>query len=316
MSKEILTEFEVGERLDKAVAVAYPQHSRTSIEKLIASGDITVNGEQKPTRYKLKQGDTVEISFSHLEQPTEDITIPIIYEDEHVLVLNKPVGVLTHSKGEFNKEGTVATFLKSHVLGRGGVIPSDVEESEKIFRQAQDDNKNHEGDDENFWDSNRAGIVHRLDRATSGVIICAKDKETESYLKGQFSKRNVKKTYLAVIKGEMPAPEGTIDMPIERNPKKPSTFRTHANGKVAQTHFKTLANNGTYSLLELKPVTGRTHQLRVHLAHFKRPIVGDTLYDGEPAKRLMLHAKDLELTLPGGNRQTFSAPIPTLTDVS
>lgn len=313
MKKEILREFEVGERLDKAVALVYAQHSRASIEKLIASGDITVNGEQKPTRYKLKQGDTVEISFSHLEQPTEDITIPIIYEDEHVLVLNKPVGVLTHSKGEFNKEGTVATFLKSHVLGHDGVIPSDVEESDKIFRQVQDDTDSHMSD---FWDSNRAGIVHRLDRATSGVIICAKDKETENYLKGQFSKRNVKKAYLAVIKGEMPAPEGTIDMPIERNPKKPSTFRTHANGKVAQTHFKTLANNGTYSLLELKPVTGRTHQLRVHLAHFKRPIVGDTLYDGEPAKRLMLHAKDLELTLPGGNRQTFSAPIPTLTDVS
>lgn len=282
-----MNDFEVGERLDKAVSRAYSDYSRASIEKLIASGDITVNGEKKPTRYKLKAHDVITVDFSYLQQPNEAITIPIIYEDEHVLVLNKPCGVLTHSKGEFNKEGTVATFIQSHLAG-----------------------------DAKWKQSNRAGIVHRLDRATSGVIICAKDKETEDYLKGQFSKRNVKKTYLAIIKGEMPTIEGIIDMPIERNPKKPSTFRTHANGKPAQTQFKTIANNGTHSLLELKPITGRTHQLRVHLAHFKKPIVGDTFYDGEPAERLMLHAKDIELTLPGGNRQTFSAPIPAIIDIS
>lgn len=293
MSKKTLTEFEAGVRLDKAVALAYPQHSRASIEKLIESGDILVNNEEKSRNYKLREDDIITVNFKKLNLPASEIKVPILYEDEHVVVMNKPVGVLTHSKGEFNKEGTVATFLKQHVADNKNT--SSPKSSQALS---------------NFWDSNRAGIVHRLDRATSGVIICAKNKEVENHLKGQFSKRNVKKAYLAIIKGEMPAREGMIDMPIERNPKKPATFRTGANGKPAQTYFKVLTNNNSYSLLELKPVTGRTHQLRVHLAHFKRPIVGDTFYNGEPATRLMLHAKELEVTLPGGNRQTFSAPTP------
>lgn len=295
MKQRFIVEDEAGERLDKVLAQRFPQHSRSALEKLIGTGDIVVNKELKPAKYKLKAGDIVQVDLSFFQLPSSKIEIPILYEDENVVVLNKPAGILTHSKGEFNKEGTVATFLRDHVRNATSNIDNEAK---------------------NFWSSNRAGIVHRLDRATSGVIICAKNKETENYLKGQFSKQNVKKTYLAVIKGELPAATGTIDMPIERNPRKPATFRTHVNGKPAQTNFKTLANNGTYSLIELQPITGRTHQLRVHLAHFKLPIVGDTLYGGETAKRLMLHAKDLELTLPGGNRQIFSAPIPTLTEVS
>lgn len=294
MSTEKITEFTAGERLDKELARLHPEYSRASIEKLIERGEITVNGTIVKTKYILKSTDVVEVRFQELKKEPESIDLPILYEDENVVVINKPTGVLTHSKGEFNKEGTVATFLKSHVLGRDDAIPD----------QAEDDNT------QNFWNSNRAGIVHRLDRATSGVIICAKDKQTENYLKGQFSKRNVKKTYLAIIEGDMPSPEGIIDMAVERNPKKPATFRTGANGKPAQTHFKTLRTDGKRSLVELKPVTGRTHQLRVHLAHFKRPIIGDSLYDGVAAERLMLHAKDIELTLPGGNRQLFSAPVP------
>lgn len=281
MKIETLKSFEVGERLDKAVAAAYPQYSRSSIEKLISNGDITVNNEPKPTRYKLKLNDVVRLDFSYLEQPIQKLTIPVIYEGDGVIVLNKPTGVLTHSKGEFNKEGTVATFIQPKLEGS-----------------------------EEWKATNRAGIVHRLDRATSGVIICAKNKEAEDYLKGQFSKRNVKKTYYALIHGQLPVAEGTIDMPIERNPKKPATFRTGSNGKPAQTNFKTIRSKNNYTLVELQPKTGRTHQLRVHLAHFRLPIVGDTFYNGEPADRLMLHAETLELTLPGGNRRTFSAPIP------
>ncbi len=294
--KIVVTEEYVNERLDKAVAMAYPEHSRASIEKLITSDDITVNGEVKPTRYKLKQGDEVQVNFTQLERPIEDITLPIVYEDEDVVVLNKPTGVLTHSKGDFNKEGTVATFLRQHC----SVIPgSDRESSQKSSVEDQD-----------FWQSNRAGIVHRLDRGTSGLIICAKNKETQDYLQGQFSKRNVKKTYLAVIAGELPENEGFINVPIERNPKKPATFRAGINGKSAQTYFKVMQFSGTYSIVELKPVTGRTHQLRVHLGYLQHPIVGDEFYNGEKASRLMLHAQQLELTLPNRERKIFTVAMP------
>ncbi len=281
MTKEILTEFEVGERLDKAVAVAYPEYSRSALEKLIESGDILVNNQPAKAKYKLKESDKISIDFTSLNAPIKNIELPIIYEDDTVVVINKPTGVLTHSKGAFNDEPTVASFVLPKLTGT-----------------------------KEWKSTNRAGIVHRLDRATSGVIICAKNKLTQDYLQGQFSKRNVKKSYLAIIAGELPESEGLIDVPIERNPKKPATFRAGANGKSAQTYFKVLQSDGSYSLVELSPKTGRTHQLRVHLAYLKHPIVGDTFYGGKVANRLMLHAWKLEITLPNSERKIFEAPIP------
>jgi len=306
VSKKKLTEFEVGMRLDKTVAAAYPEYSRSSLEKLIENGDILVNGQIKSTGYKLKTNDVIELDLSAYQKRTDDIDLPIIYEDDDVIVINKPEGVLTHSKGEFNQEGTVAIFLKQHAA----VISSNVERS---INQKESDLSTGARDDEtqDFWDSNRAGIVHRLDRGTSGVIICAKNKRTEDYLKGQFSKRNVKKTYVAVIAGQLNENEGLIDVPIERNPKKPATFRPGINGKPAQTNFKVISFNGIYSMVELKPITGRTHQLRVHLNFLNHPIVGDDFYGGEKANRLMLHALKLELTLPSGERRVFNAPLPS-----
>src|SRR5207244_244928 len=117
-------------------------------------------------------------------------------------------------------------------------------------------------------------------------------------LQKQFSQRRTKKTYMAIINGQMDQPEAIIDMPIERNPKAPATFRVGRQGKDSETTYKTLEVTDTYSLLELKPTTGRTHQLRVHLKHFNHPIVGDAMYGGEPAERLFLHAHELEITLP------------------
>lgn len=156
----------------------------------------------------------------------------------------------------------------------------------------------------------RAGIVHRLDRATSGVMICAKTPEALKWLQRQFAHRRTKKTYYAVVSGELKQPEAIIDMPVARNPKAPATFRVDANGKSALTAYKVIASNGRYSLVELKPETGRTHQLRVHLSHLGHPIVGDYMYGGEPNERLLLHAYSLELTLLDRRRLTFTAPIP------
>jgi 23S rRNA pseudouridine1911/1915/1917 synthase len=144
-------------------------------------------------------------------------------------------------------------------------------------------------------------------------MICAKNPEALSWLQKQFSNRNAKKTYAAVICGHMNPPEAIIDMSIERNPKAPATFRVGTQGKHAITAYNTISANENYSLLELKPETGRTHQLRVHLSHFHHPIVGDTIYGGEPATRLCLHAESLEITILNGHeRKVFTAPIPPL----
>ena len=292
MKKIIVSENEAGERLDKALSGMYPEYSRSALEKLIENGQILINNKPVKTKQNLKEGDEISANFTELTKDVASIDLPIIYEDENVVVINKPIGVLAHSKGTFNKEGTVATWLKEHY---SKLEPASTTKSE---------------DSNSFWASNRPGIVHRLDRGTSGVMICAKNEATLSHLGKQFSERNVKKTYQAIIKGELSLPAGRIDVPIERNPKKPATFRAGVNGKVAQTDFQTLQTNEKYSLIELRPVTGRTHQLRVHLAYLKHPIVGDDFYDGEPAPRLMLHAAKLEITLSGGKRTSFQAPVP------
>jgi 23S rRNA pseudouridine1911/1915/1917 synthase len=316
VSKEVLTEFEVGERLDKTLARLYPDYSRSAIEKLIGGGQVLVNQEMVKSKYILKIGDQISVDFTDLDRAPDSIDLPVIYEDENVVVINKPVGVLAHSKGAFNKEGTVATWLKNHVQRHSGLDPESSQKSHAEGIQTTPDLSTNTQDDEtdDFWGSNRAGIVHRLDRATSGVMIVAKNAVTQKHLQKQFAQRNVKKTYLAVVSGELPENEGLIDVPIERNPKKPATFRAGINGKPAQTEFKVLQTTNhklqTTSLVELKPHTGRTHQLRVHLAYLKHPIIGDEFYSGEPADRLMLHAASLELTLPGGVRKTWNTKTP------
>lgn len=266
------------QRLDQKVVELIPELSRASATKLIEGGKVTVNGNVVVKGgAKLREGDEVLVDFDIKQlDDIPTIKLKVLYEDDDCVVVVKPVGVLTHSKGEFNPEATVETWLRSRTKLTGA----------------------------------RAGIVHRLDRATSGVMICAKTPEALRWLQRQFSQRKTKKTYFAVVKGQFKEPEAIIDMPIERNPKAPATFRVGVKGKMAQTAYKVIEANDKYSLVELKPVTGRTHQLRVHLNHLGHPIVGDYMYGGEKNERLMLHAYSLELTLPDRKRLTFSAPIP------
>ncbi len=195
-----------------------------------------------------------------------------------MLVVDKPAGVISHSRGKYWDEPSVASFVRQKT--------------------------GQEGD--------RAGIVHRLDRATSGVMICTKNVESLKWLQKQFSQRKVVKKYIAVVEGHPEKKEAIIDMPIERNPKFPATFRTGSNGKVAQTSYQVISSNENYSMLELSPLTGRTHQLRVHLKQIGHPILGDTLYDGKPFERLLLHALNITIALPGGQKQTFEAPLPPI----
>jgi 23S rRNA pseudouridine1911/1915/1917 synthase len=275
-----VSETVAGTRLDSFVTGVIPLLSRAFVQKLCENGHIFVNDIAQKQGHKLKPHDKVTIDYdlAELEQ-IPDIDIPIIYEDTDCVVMNKPAGVLTHTQGAFNPEATVATFLRSHL------------------------DKDLSGE--------RAGVVHRLDRATSGVIIGAKNHAALSALQKQFAQRKVKKTYIAIVQGVPAESEAVIDMPIERNPKAPATFRVGINGKTAATHYKVLQTANGLSMLELKPETGRTHQLRVHLQKIGHPIVGDPLYgNGKFGDRLFLHALSLEITLPNRERKTFSAPLP------
>lgn len=267
------------QRLDQRVVEQMPTLTRSFGTKLINDGKVTVNGEVvTKAGYKMKAGDQVVIDHDQVEfSKIPVIELPILYEDDDCVVIIKPLGLLSHSKGAFNPEATVATWLRGRLRSMEG---------------------------------ERAGIVHRLDRATSGVMICAKTPEAHTWIQKQFSQRKVKKSYKAIIKGTFDDPNFIVDMPIERNPKKPQTFRVGANGKPAKTECLILEVQETCSLIELKPYTGRTHQLRVHMAHFGHPIIGDTLYGGPEAERLYLHACSLELTLPNRERKIFEAPLP------
>ncbi len=275
--KLIVDELSAGKRFDIVATEMLPMLSRAYVHVLIEGKRILFNGKQEKAGHKLREGDVITTDFEESEiDDIADIDLPIIYEDEDVLVINKPEGVISHSRGRYWNEPSVASFVRQKT--------------------------NQEGE--------RSGIVHRLDRATSGVMICAKNAEALSFLQKQFSQRKTKKTYTAIVKGHMKLTEAIIDMPIERNPKAPSTFRVGANGKPSQTKYSVVESRRGYDIVQLQPVTGRTHQLRVHLAYQQHPIVGDTLYDGEPADRLFLHASSLELTLPGGERKIFETPLP------
>lgn len=274
-------------RLDAYVAEYWPEHSRSTWQKYIEQGFVRVNGTPiTSTKYQLGEDDTVTIDTLP-KPPSTRHTLPVLYEDDNVIVINKPAGVLTHAKGAVADEFTVADFVKSRI----------------------------NSSDKTFINSNRAGIVHRLDRATSGVLIAAKNPETASLLQKQFASRKAHKTYLAIVEKAPKLPEAKIDLPIGRNPKKPSSFRIDAKGKPATTNYRTVEVFGSgAALLELKPLTGRTHQLRVHLEHIGSPIMGDSLYGpGKLGQRMFLHATSLEITIPGSNenqRMTFEAPVP------
>ncbi|MCX6724961.1 MAG: RluA family pseudouridine synthase [Candidatus Saccharibacteria bacterium] len=286
MIKYIVDIDEVGFRLDASIVARLSVLSRASVQKLCKQKLVKVNGEIPKISYRLRLGDEVVVDYDvDAVQIIPEIDLPILYEDDDCVVINKPVGLLTHSKGAFNPEATVATWLEPK-------LTQDLPASQKEEHHS------------------RSGIVHRLDRATSGVMICAKNPEALSWLQKQFSERRTKKTYVAIIQGVMEPEKAVIDMPIERNPKKPQTFRVGPNGKPSITAYEVMQVSNEHTMLKLSPTTGRTHQLRVHLNFLKKPIVGDLMYEGQSADRLFLHALSLEITLPNRKRRVFKAPLP------
>ena len=276
---------ELTPRLDIYLHQRYSEVSRTHIAKIISKGQVYVNATPAKASTKLRLNDKIKIDESLLSRPTSaaPVILPIIFQDDYCVVVDKPSGMLSHAKGAYSDEPSVASFIKD-------LIDEDLLGPNK--------------------DNNRAGIVHRLDRGTSGIMICAKSIDAQKYLSKQFSTRKVKKTYYAIISGKLSKEEAQINMPIERNPRIPATFKIGSNGKSALTKYKLITTLGNYSLVKLSPVTGRTHQLRVHLKALNHPIVGDFVYGGEQADRMMLHASEIELTLPIQGRVSFIAPIP------
>lgn len=264
-------------RLDQYTAQHWPEHSRSTWQKLIKNGHVRVNGVVVSSpKLDIGDDDDVQATPPAVADYSEN-TLPVVYEDENVIVINKPVGVLTHSKGALNEEFTVADFFSSRTSYNA--------------------------------DTNRPGIIHRLDRDTSGILIGAKTPEAAKGLARQFADRKVKKTYMAVLDGIPKEVRAVIDLPIGRNPSAPSTFRVHVDGKPAETVYEIEKVGKTRSLVKLMPKTGRTHQLRVHMAYLNTPIRGDRVY-GKEASRLFLHAYSLEITIPGGKRMVFEAPLP------
>ncbi|MGB4420451.1 MAG: RluA family pseudouridine synthase [Candidatus Saccharimonadales bacterium] len=264
-------------RLDSHLAETHPENSRSTWQKYIKAGYVTVNNQIiNSVKSEINHHDKIEINIPPSDNH-DNKELPIVYIDDNVIVVNKPAGVLTHSKGVINNEFTVADFFKRYTTYN--------------------------------LDTNRPGIVHRLDRGTSGVIIGARNSETAKSLQKQFSDRKTKKIYYAIVTGKPKLTQANIDLPVNRNPSKPSTFRVDPNGKKAFTEYQVIDQSDKYSLLKLQPKTGRTHQLRVHMKYIGTPILGDNLY-GKTSDRLYLHAHSLEITIPNGDRRVFSAKLP------
>jgi 23S rRNA pseudouridine1911/1915/1917 synthase len=274
----LFLEFSGKKRLDVELAERYADTSRSSWQKHIKAGHVAVNGTvQTSPKYEVTDVDVIAVSIPE-KTDYSDHDFPIIYVDDEVVVIDKPAGVLTHSKGELNDEFTVADFFRRYTSYN--------------------------------LDTNRPGIIHRLDRDTSGVIIGARTEAAAQMLQKQFAERTVKKEYQAVVSGHPDPESAVIDLPIGRNPSAPSTFRVDPGGKTAQTTYETLQMGSGVTLVALRPKTGRTHQLRVHMQYIGTPIVGDKVYGTTPADRLYLHAHSLEVTIPGGERKVFTVPVP------
>lgn len=258
-------------RLDKLLSNRYEMLSRTYFQWLISEGYVSLNGTVVKKSAKLQEGDEIEVQFvatRELDLVPENIPLDILYEDEELIAVNKPAGLVVHP-GPGNWKGTFVNALLFHC--------TTLEKTDDV----------------------RPGIVHRLDKDTSGVLIAAKTAQMHALLSNMFSGRKVEKRYLAICLG---TPQSqTVDAPIGRHPVQRKVMTVvESGGKSARTHITLVATNGTISLLDINLETGRTHQIRVHLKHIHHPLLGDTVYGKElfGASRQMLHAHEIRFIHP------------------
>lgn len=288
MKSIVVDNISEGERIDKYIS-KIADVSRTNVQRLIENEKILVNGKKTKVSYKVQENDNIVIED---EQPKEvllkaqDIPIDILYEDNDIIVVNKPKGMVVHPANG-NPDGTlvnaVMSICKDSLSGIGGEI--------------------------------RPGIVHRLDKDTSGTIIVAKNDKAHINMSEQIKNHEVEKTYIALVKGFVKENEATINMPIARSTKDRKKMDVNKDGKNAVTHFKVLERFENYTLLEIKIETGRTHQIRVHLSNIGYPIVGDEVYsNGKNPWNIhgqCLHAKSLKFKHPITAKEMYiEAPLP------
>lgn len=275
----ITDENDENSRLDNYLSELFDNFSRSHFKNLIKNGKILINGETKKPSYKVKLKDKIEVELEEEKQkiiPPQNIPLDIVWEDENMLVVNKPSGMLTHPT-ELELENTLVNAL----LYKYGENLSDIN---GYFRR---------------------GILHRLDRNTSGLLMVAKNNEAHKFLANQIKERLVIKKYLAIVKGVVKEDSGIIDLPIGRNPHHPQKMAVVAGGKPSLTEFKVLKRFKDCTYLELDLKTGRTHQIRVHLSHLHHPILNDTLYGSGPFKvktqEQVLQSYKLTFTKPFSN---------------
>jgi 23S rRNA pseudouridine1911/1915/1917 synthase len=285
-----LTVDEGGTRLDKFLAERVTGLSRSAIRRLIDTAQVLVNGDPAKASYKVRPGDLVAVCMPQPEpeEPVaEAIPLGIVYEDQAMIVVNKPAGMVIHP-APGHRSGTLVNALLAHCPDLAG----------------------DSGDA-------RPGIVHRLDRDTSGLILVAKNEPIRRALQRQFKARQVHKVYVALLDGHLEAAHGRIEAPLGRDPRRRQRMAVVPGGREAITEYRLLASfaGGDYSLVEAEPKTGRTHQIRVHFASIGHPVVGDTVYGRRrtrlPVPRQFLHAQRLGFTHPlTGQPLEFEAPLP------
>lgn len=276
-------------RLDAFLSDQIPELTRSFLKRLISNGNVSVNGVARKASYRLKTGDRIALVYEkvlsdHIEP--QDISLEVVHEDPQLVVINKPSGMVVHP-GAGVRSHTLVNALLFHFPDISGVGPE-----------------------------MRPGLVHRLDKETSGLLVIARTPEAYANLQNQFKARAVKKIYYGLIWGKMPRTEGTIDLPIGRHVKYGGRISVKTKKpKSAVTHYRVDRHFTEYTLLILEPHTGRTHQLRVHLASSGHPIVGDTRYGRrkgkKPSVRLFLHAHALSFVHPeSGTPVQFWSPLP------
>ncbi|MCA1606107.1 MAG: RluA family pseudouridine synthase [Acidobacteria bacterium] len=293
-----VTKADAGERLDAYLAAQIDGWSRGRLQKLIEAGDVLVNGHLAKPSYKLSVRDEVEVELTPAPASNfapENIPLEIVFEDDHVIVINKPAGLVVHPAAGVHS-GTLANALSYHFqqLSKAGSI--------------------------------RPGIVHRLDKDTSGLLVVAKTESDHENLGDQFRAREVFKSYLALVYGVLKQESGRIEQPIARDPRNRTRMAIVAGGRGAVSLYKVRRSYNAFTLLDVELKTGRTHQIRVHLSWLKHPIVGDELYAGgrdnnvqdvqlraqiRRLKRQFLHAEQLGFRHPEtGEQMRFAAPLP------
>lgn len=270
-------------RLDVYLATALSV-SRSQAAHLLAKAAVSVNDQPQRASYLVQPGDIVAIApntGAGENTPPSTPRLPIVYEDEDILVIDKPAGLAAHPGNGVKSGPTVADFARLHTTDP---------------------------------DPLRPGIVHRLDRDTSGLMILAKTPEAKAFMQQQFRDHAVHKTYTLLCVGRVKPPEALIQLPIDRDPANPVRRAVLGGGKAATTRYQTTANYPGYSLITANPQTGRTHQLRLHFAALGHPIAGDTIYGAAKRplglKRQFLHASAVEFTAPSGTPVNLTSPLP------